>query len=124
MPVFGGSQSRYTPLAVSSPVRFMGGPIDCGTVVVVVEVVVGGAVVVVVVVAGVAHVHSLTTKPHRVEEVSPWHVSQEALDDHPFGGELLLIELKYGLVSRLVRSVHSVEPSSFALNETSLTSVP
>ena len=50
MPVFGGSQSRYTPLAVSSPVRFMGGPIDCGTGVVVVEVVVGGAVVVVVLV--------------------------------------------------------------------------
>lgn len=81
-------------------------------------------VVLVVVVTGVAHVHSLTTKPHRVEEVSPWHVSQEALDDQPFGAELLLIELKYGLVSRLVRSVHSALPSSFALKDTSLTCVP
>ena len=50
MPVFGGSQSRYTPLAVSSPVRFMGGPIDCGTVVVVDDVVVVVEVLVVLVV--------------------------------------------------------------------------
>jgi hypothetical protein len=46
-PVLGSSQSRKTPSAVNSPVRFIGGPIDCGTVVV---------VVVVVVVTGVAHV--------------------------------------------------------------------
>jgi hypothetical protein len=68
LPVFGGSQSRYTPLAVSSPVRFIGGPIDCGTVVVVVLVVV--VVVVVVVVTGVAQVQVLCTNPHKVEECS------------------------------------------------------
>ena len=66
MPVFGSSQSRKTPFAVISPVRFIGGPMVCGIVVVVV--VVGAAVVVVVVVTGVAHVHSLTTKPHKVSE--------------------------------------------------------
>lgn len=43
----GSSQSRYTPSAVTSPVRFIGGPILWGMVVVVV---VGGTVVVVEVV--------------------------------------------------------------------------
>ena len=117
MPVFGGSQSRYTPLAVSSPVRFIGGPIVCGTVVVVV-------VVVVVDVTGVAHVQVLTVNPQSVKVCKLWHVSQEALDDQPLGGELLLMELNCGFVSRLVRSVHTPEPSSFAWNETSLISVP
>jgi len=45
LPVLGSSQSKYTPSAVTSAVRFIGGPILWGTVVVVV----GGTVVVVVV---------------------------------------------------------------------------
>ena len=81
-------------------------------------------VVVVVVVAGVAQVQVLTTNPQSVEVYKLWHVSQEALDDQPLGGELLLIELNCGFVSRLVRSVHTPEPSNFAWNETSLISVP
>jgi len=93
----------------------------CGMVVVVVVLVV---VVVVVVVTGLAQVQVFCTNPHKVEDVNPWQVSQEAFDDQPFGAELLLIELNCGLVIRLVRSVHSVEPSSFALKETSLISVP
>jgi hypothetical protein len=50
LPVFGASQSRYTPFAVNSPVKFIGGPIDCGSVVVVVLLVVVVLVVVVEVV--------------------------------------------------------------------------
>jgi hypothetical protein len=35
----GASQSRKTPFSVISPVKFSGGPTDCGTVVVVLVVV-------------------------------------------------------------------------------------
>ena len=61
LPVLGASQSRYTPFSVTSPVKFIGGPMLWG---IVVDVVVDVVVVVTVPVSDKSVTSSYSLVPH------------------------------------------------------------